>query len=42
MGFLFASFQLAVPFHSRLRVRYGTDMQTTTTTTEVPIIVTLH
>ena len=27
MGFLPANFQLPVPFHSRLRVRHGTDGQ---------------
>ena len=28
MGFIPANFQLPMPFHSRLRVRYGTDRQT--------------
>jgi len=28
MGFLPANFQLATPFHSRLRVRHGIDRQT--------------
>ena len=28
MGILSANFQLAMPFHSRLRVRHGTDRQT--------------
>ena len=28
MGFLPANFQLAMPFHSQLRVRHGTDRQT--------------
>jgi len=28
MGFLPAKFQLAMPFHSQLRVRHGTDRQT--------------
>jgi len=30
MGFLPANFQLATPFHSRLRVRHGTERQTRT------------
>jgi len=29
MGFLHTNFQLARPFHSRLRVRHGTDTETT-------------
>ena len=28
MGFLLANFQLAIPFHSQLRVRNGTERQT--------------
>jgi len=35
IGFLPANFQLATPFHSRLRVRFGTDRQTDRHTTAI-------